>query len=323
MPRVSIVMPTRNRRRLIRRALASVAAQTYRDYELLIIDDASTDETERTIRDVVPTLGIPNSRFHYVRVKDRRGASAARNLGIRLARGEYLAFLDSDDVWHPAKLDSQLGALGSSSKPSLICCGRYRVDSDLAVLRKQTPPSSAAAEIRAGNGIGPLSSVVVSADPVRHIGGFDEALPAAQDWDLYIRVLPFAQFVCVPEPLLLYVDGHGEQITGDARSRLRGHLALARRHRLCGEASRIHLLIAEDLYALGRRRSASRFLAKWGGGGVVQQQWRRLHWALVGPREQRYRRYRSAERRRLASVGERERDHAWLADYQRVVSLAR
>lgn len=104
-PRVSVVIPTYNRADIITRAVDSVLAQTVDDIEVLIIDDGSTDGTRALIED------IDDSRVRYLAHDTNRGVSAARNTGVEAGRGEYVAFLDSDDEWLPRKLERQLSAL--------------------------------------------------------------------------------------------------------------------------------------------------------------------------------------------------------------------
>src|SRR5438132_12765470 len=108
-PTVSVIIATHNRARLLRRAIHSVLAQTFEDWELLVVDDGSTDNTE-TI-----AVSLQDLRICYLRHEVNRGLSAARNTGIRISRGEYVAFLDDDDEWLPKKLERELEVFRSSS----------------------------------------------------------------------------------------------------------------------------------------------------------------------------------------------------------------
>ncbi len=112
---VSVIIPTYNREKVIREAAISVLKQTYRDLELIIVDDGSTDATAR----VVEELGDP--RVKYV-VQENAGACVARNRGISVARGEYIAFQDSDDTWTADKLEKQIGVLGQDPSVDIVCC---------------------------------------------------------------------------------------------------------------------------------------------------------------------------------------------------------
>ena len=104
MGKVSIIMPAYNCAKYITESIASVTAQTYTNWELLIVDDASTDNTQQ----VVEALAQSDSRIKYIRLEKNSGAAVARNTAIEKADGRYLAFLDSDDLWYPEKLKKQL-----------------------------------------------------------------------------------------------------------------------------------------------------------------------------------------------------------------------
>ena len=112
VPMVSVIIPTFNRAALVREAVASVKAQTYRDYEILVVDDASTDDTREAL--------AAGREVRVLRQADRRGVAAARNRGIAAARGEWLAFLDSDDLWLPEKLARQMAYLADQPDLSLL-----------------------------------------------------------------------------------------------------------------------------------------------------------------------------------------------------------
>ena len=107
-PVVSVIIPTYNRAHLIGRAIRSVLDQTYQDWELIVVDDASTDDIPGIVK------GFTDGRVKYIRHDENKGAAAARNTGIQAARGAYIAFLDSDDEWLPEKLERQVQAFESS-----------------------------------------------------------------------------------------------------------------------------------------------------------------------------------------------------------------
>ena len=99
---VSVIIPTYNREKLIKRSIESVLAQTYADLECIVVDDGSTDNTQSVVE------AIPDHRVKYVKLPEGKGANAARNFGVSIAKGEYIAFQDSDDLWDPEKLERQL-----------------------------------------------------------------------------------------------------------------------------------------------------------------------------------------------------------------------
>jgi len=102
-PTVSVIIPTYNRAHLVGRSIQSVINQTYQDFEIIVVDDGSTDNTE----DIIKEFQKKDKRIKHIKHNKNKGGSAARNTGIRAARGEYIAFLDSDDEWMPTKLEKQ------------------------------------------------------------------------------------------------------------------------------------------------------------------------------------------------------------------------
>ena len=204
-PKVSVVITTYNRASLLPRAVASVLAQTYEDYELIIVDDCSADDTPEVTRTFV------DPRIRIVRHPDNRGNPAAVNTGIRLARGEYVAFLDDDDEWLQTKLARQLEMLDSDARVGLVYAWFDHVD-------------GATGERRAG-GRGVISgdisqdvvgwdmpagtpTYLVRTDAARQLGGFDETLTVCSDWDFMARLSMRWHVAAVPEVLLLVHGGH-------------------------------------------------------------------------------------------------------------------
>ena len=186
-PTVSVVIPTYQRRDLVRRAIASVRAQTHRDYELIVVDDGSTDDTH----DVVAALG---DDIVYVRRDENRGVSAARNAGIARARGAIVAFLDSDDTWLPHHLAVVMDVL--TRLPDAVLCStspRFEVEG-------REPPAEARvadtlSALLVENVVGSPSSVAVRRAALERVGGFGEALRVMEGWDLWMRLAlvgPFA-----------------------------------------------------------------------------------------------------------------------------------
>ena len=185
VPRVSVVVPTRNRAAMLRRALASVLAQDHDDLEVVVVDDRSTDATPA----VVAAIGDP--RVRYVREPRRRGQAGARNRGIRCARGCYVAFLDDDDEWLPGALAARVDALDRAPPGTDLAYGwRHVVGPDGRVLRSDRrtldgPLREPALALRMP---GPPSVWLVRAAAVRAVGGFDESLPLAVDLDFVVRL---------------------------------------------------------------------------------------------------------------------------------------
>jgi len=211
-PAVTVVIPTYNRAHTVPRAIDSVLAQTYQDLELIVVDDGSTDDTAARVS------RYEDSRVRYLQQPENRGVSAARNRGMREAKGEFIAFLDSDDTWFPKKLEKQIGHFQNASEEvGLVYAGvesiwddgstwcfrpKHRGDLYLHLLR--TNPLHAGA-----------SSVVIRRSVIRTIGFFDESIPAIEDYDYWIRVSRYYEIDYVDELLSRYYDN----LDADRRSR--------------------------------------------------------------------------------------------------------
>lgn len=203
---VSVVIPTYNRRDLVLRALASVAEQTRPADQVIVVDDGSSDGTAERIE----------AEFSGVEVhsQDNRGVSSARNRGIRAARGEWIALLDSDDEWHPAKLERQLGALATDGRRVSHCeeiwirdgrrvnAGQRHAKPDGWVYRSCLPLCA----------ISP-SAAVIHRSVLQTVGLFDEQLPVCEDYDLWLRVAARYPVLLVDEPLVVKYGGHADQLS--------------------------------------------------------------------------------------------------------------
>lgn len=197
-PKVSVVLPAYNAERTIERALASVRGQNYPSMELLVVDDASTDLTCRTVE------RSSTGDVRLFRHDTNRGAAAARNTALFVARGEYVAFLDADDLWLPGKLASQVEQLNRNPRMSLVTCDCLILD-ESGLPRKRThaqhrPVSGANAwkALLAANFI-PTPTVLARRDALLAAGGFDSALPVAEDLDLWIRMGVAGEIGVLPE----------------------------------------------------------------------------------------------------------------------------
>jgi glycosyltransferase involved in cell wall biosynthesis len=165
MPEVSVIIPTYNSANYLTQAVDSVLAQTFRDNEILVVDDGSTDETEDVMRRY-------NSPVRYIRQKNG-GVASARNRGIAESRGRYIAFLDADDTWYPIKLERQLAALDNRSDCQLCYSAFTLAASDLTPIRVvQSRRRGAAMEdlLLRGNVVGSICTVCVS-DPCSRLQG--------------------------------------------------------------------------------------------------------------------------------------------------------
>ncbi len=198
MPLVSVIIPTYNSARYVTTAIDSVLAQTVDDFEVLVVDDGSTDNT----RELLSHRG-QSVRYLY---QNNAGVSAARNHGIAQSRGRYIAFLDADDIWLPHKLERQLTALDTAPATQLCYSAHFVVDDALQALsvrRSGHGNSALEALLFRGNVVGSPSSVIVERG-LMESEGFDTRLSHSADWDMWIRLARRASFLYVDEPLIKY-----------------------------------------------------------------------------------------------------------------------
>jgi len=200
----TVVIPTRNRRRLLERTLASVLAQKDVAIEVIVIDEASDDGTASFL------ASLDSNRVTVVRHEAPLGVAGARNVGLARAQSPWTAFVDDDDLWAPDKLSAQIAAL--SDKPSgWSSCTAVVIDEELRILGVEPAPPSDVAPLLARRNVipGGGSSVVASTETLRSLGGFDEKLSVVADWELWLRLAGAVPFVPVARPLVGYLRHRG------------------------------------------------------------------------------------------------------------------
>jgi len=204
-PKISVIIPAYNSERHVRTALESVRQQSYRDYEVIVIDDGSTDDTKPVV------LGFdPSIRYLY---QSNQGAAAARNTGIGAARGELICFLDADDSWSPDKLHTQLAFMEQHPEVGLVFADEDEFDEDgvqcASLLSKSRYVSHLASEgvidgafpkLLQENFI-PTSMVMVRRRCFETAGLFDVTLKASEDRDMWSRIAAYFPIACIPELL--------------------------------------------------------------------------------------------------------------------------
>ena len=186
---VSIILPTYNRADRVGKAIESVLAQTYTDFELLVIDDGSTDETEQVV------TGYMDKRVHYYRMEENGGQSKARNCGMQLAQYDYLAFEDSDDLWRPGKLEIQMETMQGAGQDVGMVYHKFRYD--LGEGRGMVlPDENIPVEKKSGdiykqllwdNLVG-MPTMLLKKECVNVVGGLDETLKCLEDYDFALRI---------------------------------------------------------------------------------------------------------------------------------------
>ena len=229
MESVTVVIPTRNRwSRLSSAALPAATSQQDVGLDIVVVDDGSTDETPTRLRE----LEAADPRVRIVRNESRRGVAAARNAGIAAAAGEWVAFLDDDDLWSPEKLARQLDAARAASA-SFVYAGAVVLDAHGAAIGEERPPDprDVVRTLLARNLIpAGCSNVMARTAVLRRLGGFDERLFQLADWDLWLRLALAERAGSTPEILVGYVT-HPANMVVQTRSDVMDELTyLERKH---------------------------------------------------------------------------------------------
>ena len=194
---ISVIIPTYNRAHLIGRTIKSILNQTFQDFEIIVVDDGSVDDTEEVVR------SFDDPRIKYLKHQKNLGASTARNTGIKNSRGEYIAFLDSDDEWLPEKLKKQINIFQRApDKVGLVYSWAEMIDEKGELFRKLNfvVKGRVLQNILRGNFI-PSSTVVVKKKCFDEVGLFDESFASCQDREMWTRIATKYEMEVVPEYL--------------------------------------------------------------------------------------------------------------------------
>lgn len=203
-PRVSVNLCCYNGEKFLEETLESVFLQTYKDWELVVVNDGSTDSTEQIIqrhrnsgRSIV---------YHY---QKNAGLGNAREKAVELSRGDYLAFIDQDDIWLPQKLEKQMQVVDTDLNIGLVYSDSYYMDKDgnplgTAFRRAPPPAGDPFVGLLTHRNFMPCLTVLVKRESVQDVGGFNKTLKYIEDYDLFLRIASKYKVACVPEPLTQY-----------------------------------------------------------------------------------------------------------------------
>lgn len=192
-------------------AIESVRGQTWQNVEIIVIDDASSDDTPAYLKHLVDS----ESGIRVIRNERPQGGAGARNKGIEVAKGTYVAFLDDDDTWLPGKLETQITLLQRNPLASAASCSFFIEHSTGRRTLTRIFPSDGSQQILRTNHLAGASMCVAARQVLNAIGGFDQGLRSGQDWDLWIRLADRGPVLVCPEPLVCYRPHEGVRITTD------------------------------------------------------------------------------------------------------------
>ena len=225
LPLVSIIIPAYNRAHTIKMTLDSVLNQTYKNYEVIIVDDNSKDNTYEVVK---PYLS--DNIFYYKNEKNL-GGGKSRNVGVEHSKGSILAFLDSDDEWLPEKLEKQVNIFMTNEDIALVYTKFYLISetSGKKFVSEETKRlNDDFKSILCNNFIATTSTIAIRREAFLDINGFDDYLKTCQDWDLYIRTLKKYKVKGIEEPCVNYYY-HTESITGNAENVINSHIIVNER----------------------------------------------------------------------------------------------
>lgn len=217
-PRLSVVISSYNYGKYLKGCIDSVLQQTWNDFEIIIVNDGSTDNTDSIVE---PFLS--DDRIHYVKQKNA-GQANAKNTGIRNAKGDLIAFIDADDLWEADKLEKQIVLFKDPQVGVVYSTARY-IDEDGNALpfehasKYLTPRSGKVTDYLFFDNFIPFSSSIVRKECFERLGMFDEHLSMGIDWDLWLRISIHYKFDYVDETLLVYRVGHPGQMSKNLEMR--------------------------------------------------------------------------------------------------------
>ena len=240
MPAVSVIIPTYNRAELLRLAVTSVLNQTFQDFEIIVVDDASEDHTHEVVHN------FRDKRIKYIRHEVNKRVAAARNTGVLNSSGAYIAFVDDDDEWLPKKLQMQVALLENSpSTVGGVYTGFVQIDKSTGHILRQIVHKRRGNiynDLLKSNFIG--APVLLRRECFDQVGLFDERIEFGEEYDLLLRVSKEFYFECVPECLYKYWF-HGRQLSTNTGARIRGIEEQIRKH---GEHFLMHRKHFSKLY---------------------------------------------------------------------------
>ncbi|MCC6457182.1 MAG: glycosyltransferase family 2 protein [Caldilineaceae bacterium] len=248
--KISVIIPTYNRSPLLRRAVSSVLSQTFADFELLIVDDHSSDDTAEAVAE------FNDSRIHYIRHEENRGSSATRNTGIRHARGELISFLDDDDEYLSCALAEICNAfkdapesIGYMVGGIIDVCDTPAGEKEIGVRYPKAPKYASREQnylsFLRRTPFGTNRGVTFRRDSFEVAGLFDEDLRSAVDRDLFIRFARHFEFATIPKPLVRVHQHAGPQLTNHSPKRVAAYEKIAEKHR---ETLQKHPRLYSDLF---------------------------------------------------------------------------
>lgn len=263
-PFISVIIPNFNRQFLIQRAIESINQQHYPNLEIIIVDDKSTDQSVSIIRDIQKQ----QDNLSLFVVEENSGANACRSIGVEKARGEYIAFLDSDDYFLPTKLEKQVRILQDRPEVGFVVTG-------FGAKAVHTLPEGIIPlkETIKQNNLGGFSTLMVRKELFQQVGGLDSNLLSCQDWDLFLKLLQVSQGYKLAEDLVGY-EVQEDSISKNSNKVIQGYQIVSQRARAINQT--LQMLPVKDLQAYQEYYLAMRYFKLGQIKETRQQLWKSI-----------------------------------------------
>lgn len=286
---VSVVIPTFRRSELLHNALVSVLEQTYASIEIIVVDDNADQSEKESVRKVIEAF---NGRVRLVENYRGKGACGARNCGIESSRGELVAFLDDDDIWHPRKIEKQAAVFKDSDVIGVLC-NYYDVDVLMGMSRECKISMLKYTKEMALMGECPTSTslVMVKKEVLVKVGLFDEAMPSFQDFEMWLRCLDHGDMFCIQEPLVKFIQHSSDRVSVNINRRLSGLKILKEKWgpqmRMAGGWHAFEKNVRTELYiANGRANIGIEYVSAmsnfWKAVVISRASFKSLFWFFLG-----------------------------------------
>jgi glycosyltransferase involved in cell wall biosynthesis len=211
---VSVVIPTHNRLSLLKDAIATVRAQSWPNWEIIIVNDNSTDATASFLK----SESEIDQRIKFINNSKSLGGAGSRNAGLEFALGPYISFLDDDDLWAPDKMEIQVNLLKARKDASAVSCSFSEEYPSGKKKVRLVQPLTSDQEILKSNKLGGASMCLALKSTLDEVGGFDSRLRSGQDWDLWIKLNRKGPILVCADPLVRHLFHEGERITTNPKS---------------------------------------------------------------------------------------------------------
>jgi len=210
--KISVIIPTFNRLDLLKRAIESVLNQSIKPYDIIVVDDGSTDDTSEMIQQKYKSINLIQQK--------NSGVSAARNNGIKNAQGDWIALLDSDDEWGENKLEEQVNNLTDNPKYEFCHTNEIWIRNGIRVNQKKRHKKYGGFIFDKCLDICRISpsSVLFNKNILNHVGSFDEKLPVCEDYDLWLRITADYEILFIDKPLIVKYGGHNDQLSNSVEA---------------------------------------------------------------------------------------------------------